>query len=72
MDINLPGMDGYETTRQIRAFNKNVVIIVQTAYALTGDREKAMLAGCNDYVTKPITREKLLKTIEKNLNPNNV
>ncbi len=66
MDINLPGMDGYEATRQIREFNKNVVIIAQTAYALNGDREKAISAGCSDYITKPISKATLLKAIEKN------
>jgi PAS domain S-box-containing protein len=56
MDINMPEMDGYEATRQIREFNKDVVIIAQTAYALTGDREKSIAAGCNSYITKPINR----------------
>nr|NQU90690.1 PAS domain S-box protein [Bacteroidota bacterium] len=46
MDIKMPEMDGYEATRKIREFNKNVIIIAQTAYALTGDREKALEAGC--------------------------
>jgi hypothetical protein len=54
MDIQLPVKNGYEATMEIRKFNKDVVIIAQTAYALTGDREKALLAGCNDYISKPI------------------
>ncbi len=54
MDIQIPEMDGYESTREIRKFNKNVVIIAQTAYALSGDRDKAIEAGCNDYIAKPI------------------
>ena len=49
MDIEMPGMNGYEATRQIRQFNKDVIIIAQTAYALSGEREKAAAAGCNDY-----------------------
>ena len=53
LDVVLPEMDGYEDTRQIREFNKDVVIIAQTAYALYGDREKAIEAGCNDYISKP-------------------
>ncbi|MCD4694765.1 MAG: response regulator [Bacteroidales bacterium] len=65
MDINMPDMDGYETTRQIRKFNKDIVIIAQTAYALAGDREKALEAGCDDYLTKPIKKE-VLMTIIKN------
>lgn len=56
MDINLPEMDGYEATRKIREFNVKVIIIAQTAYALAGDREKSLLAGCNDYISKPINR----------------
>jgi CheY-like chemotaxis protein len=59
MDIQLPEMNGYEVARQIRAFNKEVIIIAQTAYGLTGDREKAIKAGCNDYISKPINKEKL-------------
>jgi len=61
MDIRMPEMSGYEATRQIRKFNKEVVIIAQTAYGLSGDREKAMEAGCNDYISKPIKKEKLVK-----------
>lgn len=65
MDIKMPGLDGYEATRQIREFNKEVVIIAQTAYALSGDRKKAIDAGCNEYITKPIEREELLKMVKK-------
>ena len=55
MDIKMPEMDGYEATRQIRQFNKDVIIIAQTAFGMAGDREKAMAAGCNDFITKPIS-----------------
>ena len=65
MDIKMPMMNGYEATRQIRLFNKSVVIITQTAYALTGDREKAIEAGCNDYIAKPISTIKLIAMIKK-------
>lgn len=67
MDIKMPEMDGYQATRLIREFDKQVIIIAQTAYALTGDREKALHAGCNDHVTKPIKRETLLNIISKYL-----
>jgi len=67
MDIKMPDMDGYQATRLIRQFNQKVVIIAQTAYALTGDREKALKAGCNDHITKPIKREVLLNIISKYL-----
>jgi len=56
MDIKLPVMDGYEATRQIREFNKEVVIIAQTAYALYGEKEKALAVGCTDYISKPLSR----------------
>ena len=64
MDIQLPDLNGYEATKQIRKFNKDVVIIAQTAYALAGDKEKAINIGCNDYISKPIDREELLGKIE--------
>jgi signal transduction histidine kinase/CheY-like chemotaxis protein len=65
MDISLPEMDGYEATRQIRQFNKKVTIIAQTAYGFSSDREKAMEAGCDDYISKPINKTLLLNLIEK-------
>ena len=65
MDIKMPGLNGYEATRQIREFNKDVIIIAQTAYALSGDLEKAIEAGCNDYISKPLEGDKLLKMVKK-------
>jgi PAS domain S-box-containing protein len=65
MDIQIPGMSGYEVTRQIREFNKEVVIIAQTAYGLSGDREKALDAGCNDYISKPIVKDELMSLIQQ-------
>jgi len=67
MDIKMPEMDGYEATRQIREFNKSIVIIAQSAYALTGDREKAIDAGCNDYIAKPFGKSALENLISKYL-----
>ncbi|KAF0128409.1 MAG: PAS/PAC sensor hybrid histidine kinase [Bacteroidetes bacterium] len=64
MDIRMPGINGYEATRQIRQFNKEVVIIAQTAFGLSGDREKAIAAGCNDYLSKPIKKAELLTLIQ--------
>jgi PAS domain S-box-containing protein len=63
MDLRMPVMDGYEATRQIREFNKRVFIIAQTAFALSGDREKAINAGCNDYISKPILKNELYEKI---------
>jgi CheY-like chemotaxis protein len=65
MDIQMPVMNGHEATRQIRQFNKDVVIIAQTAFGLSGDREKAIEAGCNDYISKPINKDELLSLIKK-------
>jgi signal transduction histidine kinase/CheY-like chemotaxis protein len=65
MDIQIPEMDGYEATRQIRQFNKEVVIIAQTAFGLTSDCEKAMEAGCNDYIAKPLNIALLKGLIQK-------
>jgi len=65
MDIRMPEMDGYEATRKIREFNKDVIIIAQTAHALEGDREKSLEAGCDDYISKPIYKNELLEKIEK-------
>ena len=68
MDIQMTEMDGYEATRQIRKFNMKVIIIAQTAFGLTGDREKSIEAGCNDYVSKPINKDKLKTIIQKHFN----
>ncbi len=65
MDIKMPGMNGYEATREIRHFNPKVVIIAQTALALAGDKTKAIDAGCNDYISKPIRRAELNALIKK-------
>ncbi len=68
MDIKMPGMDGYEATRKIREFNKNVIIIAHTAYAQSGDRKRAIQAGCDDYIAKPSKKDKILEIIKKHLN----
>jgi len=65
MDIQMPEMSGYEATRQIRDFNKDVIIIAQTAFGQTGDKEKAIEAGCNDHISKPIKSVELHDMIKK-------
>jgi len=65
MDIRIPKLDGYETTEEIRQFNKDVVIIAQTACAFSSDRDKALEVGCNDYVSKPIDTELFESLMEK-------
>jgi hypothetical protein len=67
MDIKMPIMNGYEATIQIRRFNKEVVIIAQTAFAFESDMNNAMAAGCNDFISKPITKSNLLELIRKHM-----
>ena len=69
MDIQLPGMDGLELTRRLKAdpATRAVRIIALTAYAMKGDDEKALEAGCDDYVTKPIDTRTLPATIAKHI-----
>jgi CheY-like chemotaxis protein len=67
MDIKMPVMDGLEATQKIRGFRKDLPIIGVTAYAMTGDKEKAIAAGCDDYVTKPVKSDNLLSVIKKYL-----
>lgn len=69
MDIRLPIMDGCEATRRIKENHQDIPIIAQTAYALEGDRERILDAGCDDYLSKPIRFEDLLETIDKYLAP---
>lgn len=65
MDIRLPNIDGYETTRRIRKFNKKVKIIAQTAYTQQNNRKKSIVAGCDDYLTKPLKEKELMLILEK-------
>ena len=68
MDIRMPQMNGLEATKKIRQFNKDVIIIAQTAYAFSGDSQMAIDAGCNDYITKPINKTLLYDLIKKYVN----
>jgi signal transduction histidine kinase len=65
MDMKMPIMDGYEATKLIRQINNKTLIIAQTAFALEGDKEKAINVGCNHYITKPINQEELLALIQE-------
>jgi two-component system cell cycle response regulator DivK len=67
MDIQLPLLDGYEATRRIKADPdlKSIPLIVVTSYALSGDEDKARLAGCDDFVAKPFSPRQLLAKIKE-------
>ena len=69
MDIQLPGIDGFEATQRIRNSKANgkVPIIAITSYAMTGDKEKALVAGCTGYIKKPINPETFISEIERYL-----
>lgn len=71
MDMNIPLIDGWEATRQIKAAaeTSGIPIIALTAHAMSGDREKALAAGCDEYETKPVEFARLLGKIEGFLGP---
>jgi len=66
MDMSLPGMDGWEATRRLKAAaeTRTIPVIALTAHAMAGDREKAIAAGCDDFDTKPVDLARLLEKIE--------
>ncbi len=65
MDIELPVMDGYTATREIKKIRPDLTVIAQTAFAMMGEREKCLEAGCDDYIAKPIRKEILTEVISK-------
>jgi len=65
MDLQMSGTDGLEATRQIRVFNKDVIIIAHSAYTMAQHKKEALAVGCNDFINKPILRGKFLSTIHK-------
>jgi CheY-like chemotaxis protein len=69
MDIQLPGIDGLELTRQLKAnpLTRDIRILGLTAYAMKGDEEKIMAAGCDGYIAKPIDTRTLPRVIERYL-----
>jgi PAS domain S-box-containing protein len=65
MDIKMPELNGYEATKIIKQIRPTLPIIAQTAYAMAGDREIALSEGCDDYISKPVKKDKLLSIIQK-------
>ncbi len=65
MDIKMPLMNGYDATRKIKSINPNIPVIAQTAYAMSEEREKSIIVGCDDYIAKPINYEDLLNTVSR-------
>jgi CheY-like chemotaxis protein len=71
MDLSLPVLDGWEASKRIKAHPdiRHIPVIALTAHAMTGDREKALAAGCDDFDTKPVDMPRLLERINKLLHP---
>jgi two-component system cell cycle response regulator DivK len=69
MDIQLPVMDGYTATREIKAICPGVPVIAQTAYAMESEEYRCRKAGCDEYISKPFRQDELLTILEKYLSP---
>jgi hypothetical protein len=67
MDINMPKMDGIEATRIIKSIHPEIIIVVQTAFILSGEERMCQEAGCDEFITKPIRLNYLLNTINRYL-----
>ncbi len=65
MDVKIPLIDGFEATRQIKKIRPGLPVIIQTAFAMNNDEEKARLAGCDDYIQKPVNKQKLNQVLDK-------
>jgi len=65
MDINMPEMNGYEATKIIKAEKPSIPVIAQTAYSISGDKERTIESGCDDYISKPIKKQELFRLIQK-------
>jgi len=65
MDLNMPEMDGFEATSQIRSYNPTVVIVAQTTLNSDSDRQKAQKVGCNSFINKPVSRSIIARLMEK-------
>ena len=69
MDVRMPVMDGFEATKVIRKFLPDTPIIAQTSYAMDGDREKSLAAGCTDYISKPFNIKEFVALLSSYIDP---
>ena len=69
MDVQLPGLDGLETTRRLKAnpATRDIPVVAVTSYAMKGDKEKALAAGCCGYITKPIDKNTFVQQVAMHL-----
>jgi CheY-like chemotaxis protein len=65
MDIKMPEIDGFEATRQIKRLNQLVPVIAITAYAMSGDEDRIIAAGCDGYISKPINKKSLIEKMSE-------
>lgn len=65
MDIKMPVLNGYEATKIIKKYNKNIPVVIQTAYAMPDEKKKGFDAGCDEYLEKPIRQQRLLDTLTR-------
>jgi CheY-like chemotaxis protein len=72
MDIQMPVMDGYQATRQIRQFNSSIPIIALTAAAMVEDRQKALAVGMNDHLAKPLNKQALIAILAHYLSASDI
>ena len=68
MDIRLPRMDGYKTMKKIKSMNPEIPVVAQTAYAMQGEKDKCLKAGFDNYLSKPIKINELLKMVSRYIN----
>ena len=70
LDIQLPEISGYQVAREMKLIRKHIPIIAQTAFAMMDDREKCLEAGCDEYITKPISKAAFMALVAKHINHN--
>lgn len=65
MDVHLPGISGYDATREIKKMNSSITVIAQTAFVLSGERQKSIYVGCDEYIAKPVRSDELIFKIRR-------